>query len=199
MVAIFLARVFAQQLFCPAQRKPGRKSRSRSRPFLLPYSSRLQRAFLLSPPPQRQAAAPVPRGGLFIKPKGSKQKPPHSRAVAFVWKILPVFPGGAPQACRCVAARAESRDGRYRRPGNYQDANSLARGPWPDWPSRPLAFGKGGKDTGKLVARTCVIAPYKRGASRRSKARIDSGGTPPRTCVSVLHKRGPQPPLQGAN
>ncbi len=60
----------------------------------MPYSSRLQRAFLLSPPPQRQAAAPVLRGGLFIKPKGSKQKPPHSRAVAFIWKILPVFPGG---------------------------------------------------------------------------------------------------------
>ena len=29
MVAIFLARVFARHLFCPAQRKPGRISRSR--------------------------------------------------------------------------------------------------------------------------------------------------------------------------
>ena len=74
MVAIFLACVFARHLFCPAQRKPGRKSRSRARPFLLPYSSRLQRAFLLSPPPQRQAAAPVLRGGTFYQAKGQQTK-----------------------------------------------------------------------------------------------------------------------------
>ena len=56
------------------QAEPGRKSRSRARPFLLPYSSRLQRAFLLSPPPQRQAAAPVLRGGTFYQAEGQQTK-----------------------------------------------------------------------------------------------------------------------------
>ena len=35
-----------------------------------------------------------------------------------------------------VAGLAKSRDGRYRRPGNYQDVSSLARGPWPHGPIR---------------------------------------------------------------
>ena len=35
-------------------------------------------------------------------------------------------------------------------------------GPWPDWPSRLLAFGKGGKVPAKPPPRTCVIVLHKR-------------------------------------
>ena len=43
------------------------------------------------------------------------------------------------------------------RADKYQDAASLARGPWPDWPCRLLACGKAGKGTAKPPVRTRVI------------------------------------------
>ena len=61
-----------------------------------------------------------------------------------------------------MAGLANSRDGRWRRPGSNRDATSRARGPWPDWPCRLLACGKAGKGTAKPPVRTCVIVPQRR-------------------------------------
>ena len=184
----------------------------------MPYSSRLQRAFLLSPPPQRQAAAPVPRGGLFIKPKGSKQKPPHSRAVAFIWKILPVFPGGPSRLLafgkgggpgKAFGADVRQRPAQARpsvtAPRRELTAEALrrcvaarakppsrlrqGRGVAPQ-ACRLLAFRKAGKVPAKLVAWTRFFLLIRRGVSRRPVARIAPCGHAPRTRFFLSIKRG---------
>ena len=70
-------------------------------------------------------------------------------------------------------------------------ARPSAAGPWPDWPSRLFAFRKGGKVSKNLSARTRASESIKRGASRRSVARRDSGGTPQRRECECLRKEYP--------
>ena len=82
------------------------------------------------------------------------------------------------QICRrCVAARAMP-----------ASCVPQGRGVAPQ-ACRLLACGKAGKGTAKPPARTCFFLSIKRGPSRRSVARRDSGGTPPRTCFFLSIKR----------
>ena len=76
-----------------------------------------------------------------------------------------------------MAARAESRDGRYRRPGSYRDVSSRARGPWPDWPSR---------GTGAVGARAIIRTSARlrgRGRLLRERSRSVAGLAMPPSCV----------------
>ena len=63
---------------------------------------------------------------------------------------------------RSVAGLAKPRDGRWRRPGSNQDANSRAREGVAPQACRLLACGKAGKGTAKPPARTCTILSIKR-------------------------------------
>ena len=93
-------RDFSCPRFCAAAVLPGSEEAWTQIAFQSQaFSFALQPAFtagipFVTPTPAAGCRSRAAWGKLFIKPKGSKQKPPHSRAVAFVWKILPVFPGG---------------------------------------------------------------------------------------------------------
>ena len=96
---------------------------------------------------------------------------------------------------RSVAGLAKPRDGRWRRPGSNQDANSLAReGVAPQAcrcvaarakpPSR-LRQGRG------AALQACRLFAFRKGGK-------DTAKPPARTCTILSIKRGVQPPLRGA-
>ena len=123
-----------------------------------------------------------------------------------------------------VAGLAKPRDGRWRRPGSNQDANSRAReGVAPQAcrcgaarakpPSRLrqgrgaalqacrlFAFRKGGKVSVKPMARTCVIAPHKRERQLAAPWReLLCGSTRRGRASSSCTSASVSSPLQGAN